>query len=557
MLDRRKSRSVELKKFHRGSKRLIAAAGVFVAGVAFVLAAFIFRDDEMQTPPAPAPRQITAHESSILENSAANTASKPKQDEIEPPKKITKFEERAENIENRAQLPIKMPEISKNRAALEDFLSIPRTNNAVSAGFENRRLHIPEIAYDAAASPQEILASQSKVYVVVSGDILGRIAQKNGCTIAQLQKANGLSNDQIKIGQKLLIPNCSGEGFNERALDKIAPAAENTAPGVQRGVWWKKKGVDSSVLPKLMAKEGFKPPQKFMALVVELTFDKTRQTVVQERAFDYKGTSAVNSGWNPASTVKIFAAIAALRRIDSLGFSARAKVTFYGKKTYATTVGELIEKAIVQSDNIAYNRVVQLASYENLHKTVLTSKFGITQTALNRAYQVSTWQSLGENPSLRHSPKILLVEGRKTLTLPEENAKTPAVCGSGACTSLQDLAESSRRLMLQEQLPPEETFNLKQQDLLFLRRAMRSAERTRGTEMVERFAAVFKDSRVKFYSKPGFSENWYTDNVYIFDPRHNQAWIVVMSGYPGRSSLNGAATAIAKIISSGKLREIP
>ena len=104
--------------------------------------------------------------------------------------------------------------------------------------------------------------------------------------------------------------------------------------------------------------------------------------------------------------------------------------------------------------------------------------------------------------------------------------------------------------MLQEQLPESESFNLRHEVLRVLRRAMRSADRTRGTEMVDRFAAVFNDNRVKFYSKPGFSEDWFTDNVYIFDPRYNQAWIVVMSSYPGRSSLNSAATAIAKIVSS-------
>ncbi|MBQ1926795.1 MAG: serine hydrolase, partial [Proteobacteria bacterium] len=302
---------------------------------------------------------------------------------------------------------------------------------------------------------------------------------------------------------------------------------------------------------------GFKPPQKFMAFILELTFDDTRQVVTRERAFDYKGTSSLNSGWNPASAVKIFAAIAALRRIDELGFTSRAKVTFNSKKPYSTTVGALIEAAIINSDNIAYNRVVQLASFDKLHKEILTGKFGISQTALNRAYEQTRWKSLGEDPSLRVSPEIVLTEGKKTTKIPAANSKANAVCSSGACTSLQDLAESSRRLMLQEQLPESESFNLRHEDLLVLRRAMRSADRTRGTEMVDRFAAVFNDNRVKFYSKPGFSEDWFTDNVYIFDPRYNQAWIVVMSGYPGRSSLNSAATAIAKIISSGKLRKIP
>ena len=265
----------------------------------------------------------------------------------------------------------------------------------------------------------------------------------------------------------------------------------------------------------------------------------------------------ITMGWNPASTVKIYAAIAALRRIDELGFTSRAKVTFHSKKKFTTTVGELIEAAIIHSDNIAYNRVVQLASYDKLHKELFTSQFGMTQTALNRGYELSRWEALGENASLRYSPAISLHEGNKTTLIPAVQSKAHAVCSSAACTSLQDLAESTRRLMLQEQLPPEESFNLKQADLLVLRRAMRSPERTRGTEMVDRFAAVFKDPRVKFYSKPGFSENWFTDNAYIFDPRHNQAWIVVMTGYPGRDSLNSAATVIAKIINSGKLRDIP
>jgi hypothetical protein len=306
-----------------------------------------------------------------------------------------------------------------------------------------------------------------------------------------------------------------------------------------------------------MAQEGFKKPKQFRAFILEITFDETRQVVTRERAFDYQGTSASHSGWNPASTVKIYAAIAALRRIDELGFTSRAKVTFHSKKKFTTTVGELIEAAIIHSDNIAYNRVVQLASYDKLHKELFTSKFGMTQTALNRGYELSRWEALGENASLRYSPVISLHEGNKTTLIPAVQSKAHAVCSSAACTSLQDLAESTRRLMLQEQLPPEESFNLKQADLLVLRRAMRSPERTRGTEMVDRFAAVFKDPRVKFYSKPGFSEDWFTDNAYIFDPRHNQAWIVVMTGYPGRDSLNSAATVIAKIINSGKLRDIP
>ncbi len=554
------------KKRKKGKQGPIIAA-IFVIGLVLIIAAIVSdnRDDE---PEAPDSMLIKSHPSALPEGEDFAPLGEKEQVALAPEKPVNT----SKVNEKQAKAPkLKEPQPPKPlletapaqintpaNTAMYDFARQPTTPGAMMPQLGHYAFVDSPIKYDENASPEAIAAAQAKNYVVVSGDILGRIAQKHGCTIAQLQDANHLDNDQIKIGQKLLIPDCSKPV--QPGAQTNAPSPDNPetppVPSAQRGKWWRKSGINTTELPKLMAAEGFKPPQKFMALVIEFTFDDKREVITRERAFDYKGTSSLNSGWNPASTVKLFAAISALKRIDELGFSSRAKVTFKSKKNYSTTVGELIQAAIINSDNIAYDRVVQLASFDKLHTETLTAKFGITQTALNRAYEQTKWKSLGENPSLRVSPEIVLTEGKKSVKLPAVSSKAPAVCSSGACTSLQDLAESTRRLMLQEQLPEAESFNLKREDLLVLRRAMRSADRTRGTQMVDRFAEVFKDSRVKFYSKPGFSEDWFTDNAYIFDPRFNQAWIVVMSGYPGRSSLNSAATAIANIIASGKLRKI-
>lgn len=43
------------------------------------------------------------------------------------------------------------------------------------------------------------------IYKVKSGDVLGRIASRYGCTVAQIKKWNGLSSNTIRIGQKLII----------------------------------------------------------------------------------------------------------------------------------------------------------------------------------------------------------------------------------------------------------------------------------------------------------------------------------------------------------------
>ena len=528
---------------------------LFLGGIILVVVSFVFSDDEEEIPDLPENRQIERHASSLPDDDFAPSPDESTDNDSDDT--VSAKPVGAQKLAGGTKTQIAAPQkpMEASAAAAAAMYDIARKPVAVGAtGPQTGRFTIVNspITYDQNASPEAIAAAESNTYVVVSGDILGRIAQKHGCTIAQLQKANGMPNDQIRIGQKLRIPNCKTGSVEEIQ----PPADEPEKPKAQRGRWWKSAGVNTTALPQLMEAEGFKPPQKFRAFVIEITFDDTRQVITKERAFDYKGTSASHQGWNPASAVKTFAAIGALQRIDQLGFSSKARVTFNGKKPYTTTVRELIEAAIINSNNIAYNRVVQLASFEKLHKELFTPKYGLTQTALNRAYQSSDWIAMGEDASLRVSPSITLTEGGKTYTIPAANSKVSSICSSGACTSLQDLGEETRRLMLQEQLPPGESFNLKNEDLIMLRRAMRSADRIRGTEMVDRFAAVFNDPRVKFYSKPGFSADWFTDNAYIFDPRTNQAWIVVMTGYPGRSSLNSAATAIAKIISSGKLKNV-
>jgi LysM repeat protein len=46
----------------------------------------------------------------------------------------------------------------------------------------------------------------ANVYVVKSGDNLGRIASRNGTTVRELQRLNNLTTTQIRVGQKLKLP---------------------------------------------------------------------------------------------------------------------------------------------------------------------------------------------------------------------------------------------------------------------------------------------------------------------------------------------------------------
>ncbi|MCB2068945.1 MAG: LysM peptidoglycan-binding domain-containing protein, partial [Ottowia sp.] len=50
-----------------------------------------------------------------------------------------------------------------------------------------------------------------RYYRVRRGDSLGAIARQFDTSVAQLQRANGISGSLIRVGQKLMIP--SGEGW--------------------------------------------------------------------------------------------------------------------------------------------------------------------------------------------------------------------------------------------------------------------------------------------------------------------------------------------------------
>ncbi|MDG1475285.1 MAG: LysM peptidoglycan-binding domain-containing protein, partial [Porticoccaceae bacterium] len=45
-----------------------------------------------------------------------------------------------------------------------------------------------------------------KTYVVVRGDTLSHIAQRNGISAIKIQRFNGLSSPSIRVGQTILIP---------------------------------------------------------------------------------------------------------------------------------------------------------------------------------------------------------------------------------------------------------------------------------------------------------------------------------------------------------------
>lgn len=308
---------------------------------------------------------------------------------------------------------------------------------------------------------------------------------------------------------------------------------------------------DTTTLPAALKQEGFVGGDSFKAFVIEIDLTRGRKAIANEVRYDWGGTSKHVANWNPASSVKLFAAVGALKRLRGLGFSHRARVTFHGRKDRQFTVGELVRLAIGESDNIAYNRLVQLAGFDFLHKKVFSAATGFPDVGLLKAYESSAWIAQGEDPSLRVSPPISLREGRKKKRLPATVGVVESDCRSAACASLRDLGECVRRVMLQEQLPAGASFGLATSDLRVLRLAMQV--HPRGNEVVTQLRKAFGRKRIKLYSKPGFSQGWYSDAVYIQELGARKVWVVALANHPGRNSLNKAAHAVGRILAKRRL----
>ena len=110
---------------------------------------------------------------------------------------------------------------------------IKRWNNLTS---NNIRVGQRLVIYRGGSAPASASSSSSSssaqptsapanatTYTVKSGDVLGKIAERHGCTVAQLKAWNGLTSNNIRVGQKLIV---SAEASSSASSPQTsAPAA--------------------------------------------------------------------------------------------------------------------------------------------------------------------------------------------------------------------------------------------------------------------------------------------------------------------------------------------
>lgn len=208
--------------------------------------------------------------------------------------------------------------------------------------------------------------------------------------------------------------------------------------------------------------------------------DPAEEAAIPFSAHDYADTGAGTDFW-PASTIKVYTATAALVLLKELGASLDATATFYHhdgsgwKKDISQTFREMIFDSFNCSSNSAYTLLLRFAGVDWLNSAFLVDGEGFQESALMVGY-------VSDRPWAykRHEPqRIAISEGAESWERVHEfsgiSYSNEAGCtvynGDGAanCTSPRDLVEHMRRLMFHEQLPDSERFDVRAEDLDWMR----------------------------------------------------------------------------------------
>jgi hypothetical protein len=200
------------------------------------------------------------------------------------------------------------------------------------------------------------------------------------------------------------------------------------------------------------------------------------------------GGGAFSTAFYPASSVKVLAALGVLELAYSSGFTGQAIVDG------GFTLAEYYDGAIRYSSNADYDTLVRIAGVDWLNEEFLPSR-GYRATRIQEAY--------AGGDGVTESPAVQLTEAERELVIPERLGRDDYGCEAANCSTLFELVDSVRRVVLHDELAPEDRFAIAPPDVAGLQDALAGAESWIGPGVT---AALGSDATV--YSKPGWTSGY-------------------------------------------------
>ncbi len=288
---------------------------------------------------------------------------------------------------------------------------------------------------------------------------------------------------------------------------------------------------------------GYSPPAGSYIMAAEV-LDGVDQPAF--RFYTWNDTGFVYSTGNfwPASTIKLAAAVGALRTLADYGLSGAATLTFTDDDgSYHGTVQNLYDIALRVSGNIAYNRLMLIAGFDTMNDTYLVEEDGLPQMVLQRRY---THPFPGSN--LRTSPPMDYSEGVLAGTIPQRigTGQHPECPNEGNCTTLFEIMEIMRRVTLHDEIPNQHRYPIQPADIQGIMTALSASD----TTLQPGVSQALGDS-VEIYNKTGFvPANDRLDHALIIDNSTGKRYFIALS-LPEPSTSEADMSDLAKHLLEG------
>lgn len=197
---------------------------------------------------------------------------------------------------------------------------------------------------------------------------------------------------------------------------------------------------------------------------------------------DYRSTADKKDFW-PASTIKIFAVIAALERVSEKGFDLDTVVIFEHqgrdgawRLDASRTLREMISEVFRRSSNEDYTLLLRVAGLDWINTRLLVKERGFPGSAIMRGYtRERPWAYVREE---RQRVRLLASEGGREDVIEhlwsgksysQERGCTILDPETGNVTTPRELAECLRKVVYHERLPEAERFRLSENQVQFVR----------------------------------------------------------------------------------------
>jgi len=320
-------------------------------------------------------------------------------------------------------------------------------------------------------------------------------------------------------------------GIEPRTAGAIADAdagagpTEAPLPGlvIESPLWFDLAAAtaDRETLAPGLARHGYELPEGSYVLAARIVDG------VDQPAFAYlsRGDDGfVDSDGNfwPASSIKLIAAIGALVTLRGYGLTGDARLDFEDHKGRWNKKAErLYCNALTWSSNLAYDRLIRVAGFDEINRDFLTEERGFRYGAFQCSYA-----SGKDGPSLRESPEIKYSEGDKQGVIPARSGTYDVQrCSGGNCFSLFELLDPLSRVVMRDELPAAARFDVAPIDIRRLKAFLTQSK----CGFADSAAQVFGDE-TRIYNKRGYSPSMdMIDHALIVDQKTGRRYLLAAS----------------------------